>query len=90
MLVAYADDVDRLHPSNTDKNAWISSLIRSNLTADNAASMTNVFVSTDGNGVVLLSGSAPSQALLDKAEAIARKTIGVNQVINQASVKTFF
>jgi len=90
MLVAYAGRVDRPRPSNIVKNTAISSLTRTKLSADNSTNLANIIIQTDDNGVVLLHGSAASQALPDKAEAIARTTIGVKQVIIQASVSTDF
>lgn len=83
----YADDVDAVHPTNSAKNAAITSQIKLNLSANNSTSMSNVIVKTSEGGVVWLSGTVTSQAMVSEAEAIARRTEGVTAVNNQITVK---
>jgi len=88
MVVAYADDVDQAHPMHFVKDSAITTLIKTKLAAEHMASLTNIKVDTDDQGVVWLSGNATTQAQIDKAEAIARGTDGVRAVKNQIVVKT--
>ena len=88
LAMAYADNVDQIHPMNIVKDSTITSLVRTNLEAEHSASLKDVKVETDDNGVVWLSGDADSQTSINQAEAIARKTIGVAAVKNQIIVKS--
>ena len=87
VMSAYADDIDQSHPGNYIKDSAITTVIKTKLAAEHLATLKNIKVDTDDKGVVWLSGSAPSQALVDKAELIARKTDGVRAVKNQIVVK---
>jgi hyperosmotically inducible protein len=51
------------------------------------ASLTQIQVDTDANGVVWLSGTAKTQSDVDKAVAIAKGTDGVVTVKNNLKVK---
>jgi osmotically-inducible protein OsmY len=87
MIMAYANDVDAVHPTNSDKNTAITSQIRLNLSANNSTAMANVIVKTSDEGVVWLSGTVAKQSQVSEAEAIAHRTEGVNQVNNQITVQ---
>lgn len=87
VIMAYADDVDAVHPANSVKDAAIATQIKINLSANNSTAMRNVIVKTSAGGVVWLSGTVTKQAQVSEAEAIARRTDGVNQVNNQITVK---
>jgi osmotically-inducible protein OsmY len=87
MMMAYADDVDAVHPTNSDKNAAISTLIRTNLSANDSTAMRNVIIKTSDGGIVSLSGTVTRQSQVSEAEAIARRTEGVTQVNNQITVQ---
>lgn len=86
-VVAYADDVDQAHPMTFVKDSAITSLIKTKLAAQNISSLKNIKVDTDDKGIVWLSGTAPTQAMVDKAELIARNTDGVRAVKNHITVQ---
>jgi len=80
-------DVDRSQPMAFVKDSVITTKIKSKLAAEHMASLMNIKVDTDSNGVVWLSGTAPSQAEADKAVSIAHGTEGVVTVKNHITVK---
>jgi hyperosmotically inducible protein len=69
------------------KDSVITSKIKSKLAAEHVTSLGRIHVDTDKNGVVWLSGSARTQAAIDKAVEIARSTEGVKDVKNDLVVK---
>ncbi len=85
---SYAADVDEVHPTNATQNSALTLQIKNGLAAENDAAMRAVVVTTKNRGAVTLSGTAPSQAAIDKAQEIASHIIGVNSVTNQLMVKT--
>ena len=87
MATANADDVDAVHASNSEKNSAITMQIRTNLSANNSTAMRNVIVKTSDGGIVSLSGTVAKQAQVNEADAIARRTDGVNQVNNRITVE---
>ena len=80
-------DVDRAHPKAFVKDSVITAKIKSKLAADHITSLGRIHVDTDADGVVWLSGSAASQAAVDRAVDIARDTDGVRGVKNHLAVK---
>ncbi|MFZ6754746.1 BON domain-containing protein [Undibacterium sp. Dicai25W] len=84
----YADDADQDHPINLVKDSIITTKIKAKLVADKVSSFASIKVETDNKGVVWLSGSAPTQTLIDKAEAVAHDTAGVRAVKNHITIKT--
>jgi hyperosmotically inducible protein len=80
-------DSDRSHPEAFVKDSVITTKVKSKLAAENTSSFVHVRVDTDRNGVVVLSGTARSQAGIDQAASIARATEGVNAVQNQVTIK---
>jgi hyperosmotically inducible protein len=88
MAMSSADaDVDRAHPGTFVKDSAITTKIKTQLAAQHLTS-SSIQVDTDANGIVLLSGTAVSQAEIDKAVAIARATDGVVTVKNELKVKS--
>ena len=88
MVIYAADsDTDRNKPAAFVKDSVITTKIKSKLAAEHPASMKNVQVDTDKDGVVWISGTAPSQAEIDQALAIARNTEGVRSVKNDLKVQ---
>lgn len=87
--VGYTDDtdMDRSHPKAYVKDSAITTKIKAKLAKEEMASMMHIKVDTDNNGVVWLSGTAKSQADVDKAVSIARDTDGVKSVKNQVKIK---
>ena len=87
--VAFAadSDTDRNKPATFVKDSVITTKIKTKLAAENPASMANISVDTDKDGVVWMSGTAKSQAEVDKALSIARSTEGVKTVKNEVKVQ---
>ncbi len=83
--VAFAADSDK--PSTFVKDSVITTKIKSKLAAENPASMANISVDTDKDGVVWMGGTAKTQAEVDKALSIARSTDGVKTVKNDVKVQ---
>ena len=69
------------------KNSVITTKVKSKLAAKHLSSLTRVKVDTDKDGVVWLSGRAPSQDAVDMATAIAKDTEGVTSVHNDIAVQ---
>ena len=92
--LAYAGDppptdgtVDRSSPSAFVKDSAITTKIKSKLAAEHVSSLAKIHVDTDANGMVYLSGTARSQADIDKAVSIAQSTENVTSVKNNITVK---
>jgi hyperosmotically inducible protein len=62
--------------------------IRSEMAAQDVASLPDISVDTDASGAVVLSGTAQSQEDVNKTVSIARSTAGVTSVTNDIKVKS--
>jgi hyperosmotically inducible protein len=80
-------DTDRSHPKAFVKDSVITTKIKSKLAAENLDSTMYIRVDTDSDGVVWLSGTAKTQAEIDKTVSIARGTEGVKSVENHIKIK---
>jgi hyperosmotically inducible protein len=69
------------------KDSVITTKVKSKLAAKHLATLTRVKVDTDENGVVYLSGRAPTQDAVDMAGMIAKDTDGVKSVHNDIAVQ---
>ncbi|SDA18188.1 hyperosmotically inducible protein [Nitrosospira sp. Nsp18] len=69
------------------KDSVITSKIKARLAAEKDVSAMHIMVDTDKNGVVVLSGTARSQAEIDKAHSIAHAVEGVTKVISHIKIK---
>ena len=69
------------------KDSVITSKVKSKLAAKHLTTLTRIKVDTDENGVVWLSGRAPTQDAVDLAGMIAKNTDGVNSVHNDVVVQ---
>ena len=69
------------------KDSVITTKVKSKLAAKHMSSLTRIKVDTDENGVVWLSGRAPSQDAVDLATMIAKTTEGVTSVHNDIAVQ---
>ena len=69
------------------KDSVITTKVKSKLAAKHLATLTRIKVDTDENGVVWLSGRAPTKDAVDLAEMIAKNTDGVNSVHNDVVVQ---
>jgi hyperosmotically inducible protein len=67
--------------------AVITTKVKAELAKEKPSTLAKVSVNTDNAGVVVLSGSAKTQADKDKAEAAARSVSGVTKVENRIEVK---
>lgn len=65
----------------------ITTKIKTKLAAENPASMANISVDADKDGVVWMSGTAKTQEEVDKALSIARSTDGVKTVKSDVKVQ---
>ncbi len=80
-------DQDRKAPATFVKDSAITTKVKAKLATEHFGSLAKIHVDTDANGVVWLTGTAGSQAEIDKAVAIARGTERVRDVHNELSVK---
>jgi hyperosmotically inducible periplasmic protein len=69
------------------KDSVITTKVKSKLAAKHLTTLTRIKVDTDENGVVWLSGHAPTQDAVDLAAMIAKNTDGVNSVHNDVVVQ---
>ncbi len=84
--VAALADADSPHPGTYVKDSAITTDIKTKLAAHHISSLTKIKVDTDANGVVWLSGTAPTQDAADQAVRLARSTDGVKDVQSQIVV----
>jgi len=69
------------------KDSVITTKVKSKLAAKHLTTLTKIKVDTDANGVVWLSGRAPTQDAVDMAGMIAKDTEGVKSVHNDIAVQ---
>jgi hyperosmotically inducible protein len=69
------------------KDSTITTKVKAKLAAKHLTTLTRIKVDTDENGVVWLSGKAPTQDASDLAAMIAKNTDGVNSVHNDIAVE---
>ncbi len=81
--LAYADEATDHH---FVKDSVITTKVKTKLAAKHMSTLTHVKVDTDANGVVWLSGTAPTKDARDLAGMIAKDTDGVNSVNNDIQV----
>jgi hyperosmotically inducible protein len=82
----YAADSDAAYPGMYVKDSAITTKVKTKLLAKEPTTLTNVKVNTDRDGVVWLSGTAPTREASDRAETIAKETDGVKGVHNNITV----
>lgn len=80
-------DTDRANPELFVKDSAITTQIKTKLAAEHFGSLAKIHVDTDKNGIVWLSGTAESQAAVDKAIAIAKETENVKSVHSTLTIK---
>jgi hyperosmotically inducible protein len=68
------------------KDSVITTKVKAKLAAKHMSTLTNIRVDTDANGVVWLSGRAPTQDAVDLATMIAKDTDGVRSVHNAIAI----
>jgi hyperosmotically inducible protein len=82
--LAMADEAESHHYV---KDSAITTKVKAKLAAKHLSTLTRVKVDTDENGVVWLSGRAPTKDSKDLAAMIAKNTEGVNEVHNDIVVE---
>src|ERR1700722_19252189 len=87
--IATADqpaDSDTSHAGAYVKDSVITTKVKTKLAAKHMSTLTNIKMDTDNQGVVWLSGKAPTQDASDLAAMIAKDTEGVTSVHNKIIV----
>jgi hyperosmotically inducible protein len=69
------------------KDSAITTKVKTKLAAKHLTTLTRIKVDTDENGVVWLSGRAPTQDASDLAAALAKDTDGVTSVHNGIAIQ---
>jgi hyperosmotically inducible protein len=69
------------------KDSVITTKVKSKLAAKHLSTLAHIKVDTDENGVVYLSGHAPTQDAVDMAGMVAKDTEGVTSVQNGIAVQ---
>ena len=69
------------------KDSAITTKVKTKLAAKHMSTLTKISVDTDKDGVVWLSGSAPTKDAKDLAEMITKDTDGVTSVHNNIVVE---
>ena len=87
--MVFADDAGAASDSSHHfvKDSVITTKVKSKLAAKHLTTLTRIKVDTDENGVVWLSGRAPTQDAVDMATLIAKDTDGVKSVHNGVAVQ---
>jgi hyperosmotically inducible periplasmic protein len=80
-------DSDTSHAGAYVKDSVITTKVKAKLAAKHLSTLTNVTVDTDNQGVVWLSGKAPTKDASDLAEMLAKTTDGVVSVHNKIAVE---
>ncbi len=86
----YADqpmDSETSHSGVYVKDSVITTKVKMKLAAKHMSTLTSIKVDTDKEGIVWLSGSAPTKDASDLAEMIAKDTDGVTSVHNKIVVQ---
>jgi hyperosmotically inducible periplasmic protein len=85
--LAMADESSATESHHVIKDSAITTKVKAKLAAKHLSTLTRIKVDTDENGVVWLSGRAPTQDASDLAAMIAKNTEGVNSVHNDIAVE---
>ena len=83
-MTSVAADSDSASTKVSD--SVITTKVKSELAAKKLSTLVHIDVTTDHNGVVTLSGTAPSRADVDTAVATARSVDGVKSVENHVRI----
>ena len=85
--IAQDSDTDRSHPKAFVKDSMITTKVKTKLASEHLSSLAHVRVDTDKDGVVWLSGTAPSQEAADRAVSLAQDTEGVRKVKSSIEIR---
>jgi len=86
-VIAKDSDTDRADPAMFVKDSAITTEIKAKLATEHFSSLAKIHVDTDKNGVVWLSGTAESQAAVDRAIAVAKANEHVKSVHSTLTVE---
>ena len=85
--VALADDVDRNEHHHYVKDSVITTKVKTKLASEHVSSLAKIHVDTDADGVVWLTGTAPTRDAADRAVSLARATEGVVGVKSDIKIR---
>lgn len=85
-VAGYTADTEKSTATEYVKDSVITTKIKAELAAEKMSSLVKINVDTDKAGAVTLSGTAASQAAVDKAVSIAKGVKGVTHVKNEIKV----
>lgn len=85
-VAGHTADADRSTPTEFVKDSVITTKIKAELAAEKMSSLVKINVDTDKAGAVTLSGTAASQAAVDRAVTIAKGVKGVTSVKNEIKI----
>jgi hyperosmotically inducible periplasmic protein len=85
--MALADEATDSSSHHYVKDSAITTKVKAKLAAKHLTTLTRIKVDTDENGVVWLSGKAPTEDARDLAAMIAKNTDGVNAVHNDIAIE---
>jgi hyperosmotically inducible protein len=83
--LAMADEANGSH--HFIKDSAITTKVKAKLAEKHLSTLTRIKVDTDADGVVWLSGRAPTRDAGDLAAMIAKNTEGVNSVHNDIAIE---
>ena len=85
--LAMADESSATESHHVIKDSAITTKVKAKLAAKHMSTLTRIKVDTDENGVVWLSGTAPTKDAKDLAEMITKDTKGVTAVHNDIVIE---
>jgi hyperosmotically inducible periplasmic protein len=85
--LAMADEATDTQSHHFVKDSAITTKVKAKLAAKHLSTLTRIKVDTDADGVVWLSGRAPTRDASDLAAMIAKNTEGVNSVHNDITIE---
>ncbi|HEY2529930.1 MAG TPA: BON domain-containing protein [Xanthobacteraceae bacterium] len=85
--LAMADEPTGTESHHFIKDSAITTKVKAKLAAKHMSTLTRIKVDTDADGVVWLSGRAPTRDASDLAAMIAKNTEGVNSVHNDITIE---
>ena len=87
LSIAAADQGTATDSTHFVKDSVITTKVKTKLAAKHMSTLTNIKVDTDDQGVVWLSGHAPTKDASDVAELTAKNTEGVTSVHNNIVIQ---
>jgi hyperosmotically inducible protein len=85
-ITSYAADSDSSSATVFVKDSVITTQVKAELAEKKLSTLVHISVDTDKDGMVVLSGTAPSKDAVNKAVSIARAVKGVTSVENHIQI----